>query len=217
MTGTYSCSESEDFFLERQIELEAEDNKPSRKNKAPNKHTVVTITKIYVEKGPLSTEFYEAIHNLLAYLQHRYIGSYDEDVQVDCYLRVIKSFEEYDPNRSNLVTWIHTIIRFYLSNVRYSINKRLIREGTQLHDGMEGGYFDYEGVRERDRVATCISRLTRVKVISPNSDFSGDVSSNADHPLNIRALWEEDLCPSESQGIAAKTRMKKPVISILWG
>jgi hypothetical protein len=194
MTGTYSCSESEDFFLERQIELEAEDNKPSRKNKAPNKHTVVTITKIYVEKGPLSTEFYEAIHNLLAYLQHRYIGSYDEDVQVDCYLRVIKSFEEYDPNRS-----------------------RLIREGTQLHDGMEGGYFDYEGVRERDRVATCISRLTRVKVISPNSDFSGDVSSNADHPLNIRALWEEDLCPSESQGIAAKTRMKKPVISILWG
>lgn len=208
MIGPSSFSAYEDSFEQREGELALLNEDKTSRPRQKGSYSKNRLTRVYEEFGPLSEEFYYEVKNFLAYLQHRYLGYYDEDVQIDCYEKVVRSFSEYDPTKSNIATWIHTIVRYHISNVRYSMNKRTFREGSSLNDSMPGGVFDHEGIGERDRVLSCVGNFCKISIQSQDSDFLNSISVVREHPISIRALWEEERCSNPT--------LKKPVINMKW-
>ncbi len=89
-----------------------------------------SLQRIYDTYGANSPEFYDAIKNLLVYLLNRYMNRYDEDCLGDCYVRLLDSFAYWDKSKSNIISWIHLVVRNKISAYCYNETKKM-REGNE--------------------------------------------------------------------------------------
>jgi len=92
------------------------------------------LKRIYEKYGDVNNEeFYQCVHKFLYFLQHRYIGERVPEIDGDFWGRLVQSMEYYDPEKTNIVTWVHTIGRNVCSSYNYQKEKRSKEE----HEGLE--------------------------------------------------------------------------------
>lgn len=82
------------------------------------------LLRLYREEGRDSSEFCNQVKKFIVYLQWRHVGRVDEDLSADCFLRLWKSWEYYDETRTNVVTWIYSVVRSSVSSFLYKLKKQ---------------------------------------------------------------------------------------------
>lgn len=82
------------------------------------------LTRIFAKDGLNNEEFYTHVIKFFWYLQKRYIGKRVPEMDNDFWAALVKSMEYYDPERLNIVSWVHTIGRGVCSSYNYHWKKR---------------------------------------------------------------------------------------------
>lgn len=156
-------------------------------NELSKKESRAKLQKIYEEKGANSEEFYEAIKNLLSYLMGRYLGRYDEDCLSECYLRLLDSFKYWDSSKSNIISWVHMVVRNKISAYCYTYKKNM-NEGYAIVDNLTPSPSNND-IQVRDMLRTHATNLKRVDILIMD-DFYAEVFYRETHPFFRSALWE---------------------------
>jgi len=144
------------------------------------------LQKIYDVYGANSSEFYIEIKNLLIYLLNRYMGRYDEDCLGDCYVRLLESFKYWDKSKSNIISWIHLVVRNRISTYCYNETKKM-REGYEYNDKItEGKQSNHTNVM--DMLETQCKSLIRIHMDAPK-EFTCEVFYMEHHPFFKSSLW----------------------------
>lgn len=144
-------------------------NKYTVLGKAVNKR-VFELQKIYLEKGPCSVEFYNQVNSLILYelkkhvhqfseelVQHVYdrifnriVPKLDEDGQYRCFYYHPVSHRKlpgYDPERTNIGSYIMRVINWSFVHYNYHQNKR----NSQLLYNEELENYDKYAIYDNDR------------------------------------------------------------------
>jgi len=180
----------------------------SNKSVKKEKYSIKELQDIYDKYGPTSIQFFEQVKKLLIYLQHRYLNRYDLDCLHDCYVRLIESFQYWDPSRCNIVSWVHMVVRNRISSFCHSVKKKQKESGV-LEDTIIDPYV-YEGIHDRDKIRVFLTSFNRI-TIEGNEDLSEVISTIPNHPITQGSLWEVWSC--QKKPIAKK---KRSVISMQW-
>ncbi len=129
------------------------------------------------------------MQNLVIFVQLRYIGRKDEDVQHNVYVRILQSLEYYDAGQTNIGTWVFSIARNQCSSHNYYRKKRQ-RESEepllfcQVEDSNHLAYL------ERDVVERFFESHHRI-MIDPSEDYYDEfVELDSENLLKKALLWE---------------------------
>lgn len=103
--------------------------------------SVKQLELVFKTKGYKSREFYVQIEKYVYYLLNRYYKNYielpeKEDIVQICFMRVLEKIENFDPEKGNLATFLHTTIRNKITNTRDQLNKlsNLYSKGENLEN-----------------------------------------------------------------------------------
>ncbi len=181
-------------------DIRKKDEKFERLKKSKDKITVKMLQSIYDLYGANSKEFYDAIKNLINFLQYKYMGRIDEDCFNDCYVRILESFDYFDPTRSNIISWIHLVVRNKVSSFCYTHTKKK-RESYEYNDTVTCGN-ETDELAVKDTLRSFLINSGRVKVSTLIVDDLVDtLYFNQNHPLYKSSFWrdesEEILCLSK--------------------
>jgi hypothetical protein len=151
---------------------------------------------IYNISGPNSNEFYFKIKNFIKYLMNKYLGRFDEDCEQECYAQLLESFKYWDPTRSNIVSWIHTVVRNKISSFRYTYKKTL-REGYSLNEKDFDVRFDssYDDKKTEllEHVRFFVANTKNIKITCTgdgSESFESSVFYFQDHPISKVSKWQ---------------------------
>ena len=153
------------------------------------KFSVPEVYSIYKMYGATSEEYFESIKHLIYSLQHKYMGRSDEDCFNDCYIRILESFEYWDESKSNIVSWIHLVVRNKISSFNYT-KKKLLKEDYQYEDSITKGAQD-KRLPAKDILRTFIKAPVRVSISTNDMDSLVEILYlTPTHPLAKSAVWE---------------------------
>lgn len=173
-----------------------------------DKITVKMLQSIYDAYGANSTEFYDAIKNLINFLQYQYMGRIDEDCFNDCYVRILESFDYWDRSKSNIISWVHLVVRNKVSSFCYTHMKKK-REGYEYNDTITQGK-DTDEIPVKDTLRTYIVNTRRLKISTSRLDDLVDILYfNQNHPIYKSTFWEK-----ESEEFACLNRTNQLSITI---
>ena len=165
--------------------------------KKKKKTSIKALKKIYDEQGPNSEEFYHAIKNLINYLQYQYMGKIDEDCFNDCYVRILESFDYWNPEKSNIISWIHLVVRNKVSSFCYT-TKKIQRESYEYNDVITQAKETNE-IAIKDTIRSQISSMVNVNIsTNDKEDLVDFLFFSREHPLYKSIIWDNETEESES-------------------
>jgi len=127
---------------------------------------VKELTDAYNKHGPTSQEFFDVLKNFIFYLQHRYLGYVDEDLTSTSYIRVINSFEYYNPkDGANVGSWVFSVVRNQVSSFIYDKKKRMKESDDMLPILPDKKVTLMSDIQKKDEIHNYFSMFERITVV----------------------------------------------------
>jgi len=159
--------------------------------KKKKKTSIKALQKIYDEQGPTSEEFYHAIKNLINYLQYQYMGRIDEDCFNDCYVRILESFDYWDPKKSNIISWIHLVTRNKVSSFCYT-TKKIQKESYEYNDVITKSE-ESDEIAVKDTIRSQIANMNSISISTKDKEGLVDILFfSQEHPLYKSIIWNNE-------------------------
>lgn len=149
------------------------------------------LKKIFAEKGCFSEEFYEQVRLFVVFLQYRFTGFYDEDLQSHCILKIFESMKYYT-GEINIASWCFSVVRNQCSSFLYRKQKSLRNDDISDMELPEleqppSGEFTHE-----DQILEPLKQMEKLEVVIPEGDLLEDFNlMEKENPLFRFALWHK--------------------------
>lgn len=159
------------------------------------------LKEVFKEHGVQSPEMVEYSFRYFRYLIIRYAREFDEDLYQTCYARVVASiigetdletgeFKEpyYDAEKTNIATWIHSIVRNQASSYLYKKKKDM----KHSEDGLEfvpDKDDEFADIDERDTKLIALSSLG-IQITNKRQLCEEIVRFPNDHPALRILQWQ---------------------------
>lgn len=151
---------------------------------------------IFKTYGGDSNQFFEKVKKFIVFLQYRYTGVYDEDLQSICSIKLVDSFRYYTPGKVNIGTWVYSVVRNQISSYLFKRRKRVneipdIGLENMPDEGNLGADAHERAVKFNTYLETALNMFNRIDV---EDTSAGIVESfehlSMEHPLTRTLLWD---------------------------
>lgn len=158
------------------------------------KGKMLDLAKVYKTFGQNSPEFFDQIKHFVAYVQIRFMGRVDEDLQQQIYLRLVKSFTYYD-GKTNIGTWVFSVARHQVSSHIYHHRKRM-KESEDGLEKLDDGTCVIRLLQDKERVETFLDSFYDIALELVDGDLAEQFESLSTKCALVRAFMWSRINPA---------------------